>query len=92
MSLTERLRSAEVHGREAVSLGFQRTLTSLEDAQSQLRRKMRIHPRSSKAPLPLYVSMQERENPGKAPEPIVTINGEDQPPETETGKEEGQVA
>lgn len=88
MTLIERLRNAEHQGREAAWHGFTRARASLEEAQSQLRRKMRIHPRTMKANV-VFVSAQEKlEVP--APHPIVSVNGHDLPPEEK--KTEEQVA
>ena len=72
MSLIERLHTAEHQSREAAREGFSRALTSLEEAQSRLRRRMRLHPRAGKP-----VSAKARQ----AAMPIVTINGRDLPPE-----------
>lgn len=63
MSLIERLHNAEHQGREAAWERFSRTLTNLEEAQSRLRKRMRVPPRTRK--------------PVQAAEPIVTINGRD---------------
>lgn len=87
MTLIERLRSAEHQGREAAWHGFTRARASLEEAQSQLRRKMRIHPRTAKANIPVFVSAQEKlEVP--AHHPIVSVNGHDLPPEEQKTKEQ----
>ena len=67
MSLIGRLHNAEHQGREAAWERFSRALTNLEEAQSRMRRRMRLHPRAAK-------SVQ-------AAEPIVTINGRDVPAE-----------
>lgn len=67
MSLIERLHNAEHQGREAAWERFSRALINLEEAQSRLRRRMRVAPRAGK--------------PAQAAGPIVTINGRDVPPE-----------
>lgn len=72
MSLIERLHTAEHQGREAARERFSRALTNLEEAQSRLRRRMRVHPRAGKATRAAISSPAE---------PIVTINGRDIPPE-----------
>ncbi|HSB75661.1 MAG TPA: hypothetical protein VLC12_08425 [Terriglobales bacterium] len=79
MSLFERVRATEHQGREAAWQGLSRARTSLEEAQSLIRRKMRLHPGSTKPALPVYVSLKTQ---GSAPaQPIVSINGKDLPPE-----------
>jgi hypothetical protein len=76
MGLFERLRAAEHQGRDAAREGFSR----LEEAQSRLRRKMRIRPRPSRSQMPLFVAVGER-NDSATSSPIVTINGRDLPQE-----------
>ena len=89
MGLFGKFRSAEQQGREAAWLGLTRARNSPDEAQSRLRRKMRIHPRSTKPQLPIFVSLQGRENPAELAQPIITINGEDLPREkTETPEEQ----
>lgn len=90
MTLIERLRNAEHQGREAAWHGFTRARASLEEAQSQLRRKMRIHPRTAKANIPVFVSAPEKPEIPQHP-PIVSVNGHDLPPEEEKTTKE-QVA
>jgi len=80
MNLMERLWAAEHQGRDAAWEGFTRAFTSLEEAQSRLRRKMRIHPRPSRPHAPLFVAVRER-NDSTTASPIVTINGLDLPRE-----------
>jgi hypothetical protein len=87
MNLFERLWAAEHQGRDAAREGFTRARTSLEEAQSRLRRKMRIHPRTRKPGIPLFVSLEER-NDSIAPPAIVTVNGKDLPPEEPETTEE----
>jgi hypothetical protein len=89
MNLIERLRAAEHQGRDAAREGLTRALTSLEEAQSRLRRKMRIHPPSGKPRVPLVMSMAGQEDSITTPRAIVTVNGKDLPPEEpETAEEE----
>lgn len=86
MGLFGKLHTAEHQGREAAWQGFTRARNSLEEAQSRLRRKMRLHPRSAK-PLRAFVPLEEKEE--ELPQPIVSINGEDLPPEeAETAEEQ----
>ena len=80
MGVFERLRAAEHQGRDAAREGFTRARTSLEEAQSRLRRKMRIRPRPSRPQMPLFVAVRER-NDSTTSSPIVTINGRDLPRE-----------
>ena len=80
MGVFERLRAAEHQGRDAAREGFTRAFTSLEEAQSRLRRKMRIHPRPSRPHVPLLVPMRDP-NDSATFSPIVTINGRDLPRE-----------
>ncbi|HJS97695.1 MAG TPA: hypothetical protein VJ756_01295 [Terriglobales bacterium] len=88
MNLIERLRAAEHQGRDAAREGFTRARTSLEEAQSRLRRKMRIHP-PTKARMPLVMSIAGQEDSITTPRAIVTVNGKDLPPEEpETAEEE----
>jgi hypothetical protein len=88
MNLIERLRAAEHQGRDAAREGFTRARTSLEEAQSRLRRKMRIHP-PTKSRMPLVMSIAGQEDSITTPRPIVTVNGKDLPPEEpETAEEE----
>jgi hypothetical protein len=89
MNLIERLRAAEQQGRDAAREGFTRARTTLEEAQSRLRRKMRIHPRTTKPRIPLFVSLEEQNNTATSPPAIVTVNGQDLlPEEPETAEEE----
>ena len=81
MNLMERLWAAEHQGRDAVWEGFTRARTNLEEAQSRLRRKMRIHPRATKPRIPLFVSLEQRNNSAASPPAIVTVNGRDLPQE-----------
>ncbi len=67
MSLIGRLHNAEHQGREAAWERFSRALTNLEEAQSRLRKRMRLHPRAGK--------------PVQAAQPIITINGRDVAPD-----------
>lgn len=91
MSFRERLHTAEHHGWEAARQGLMRAQASLEEAQSRLRRKMRIHPRTSKPALPMLISLADtRRSAAKTP-PIITVNGEDLPPD-ETEAPEEQMA
>jgi hypothetical protein len=91
MNLIERLRAAEHQGRDAARDGFTRARTSLEEAQSRLRRKMRIPPRTSKPQIPVFVSLEERNDSTMSLPAIVTVNGQDLPPE-EPEKAEEEVA
>ena len=79
MSLIERLHTAEHQGREAARERFSRALTNLEEAQSRLRRRMRLHPPHAGKPL-----TDKAHQPAK---PIVTINGRDVPPQDLSTKE-----
>lgn len=89
MSLAERLRAAEHQGREAAWQGFTRARISLEEVQSRLRRKMRIHPRTTKRLMPVVVPLEGQEDSATPPPVIVTVNGEDLPlEEPETAEEE----
>jgi hypothetical protein len=81
MNLIERLRAAEHQGRDAAWEGITRARTSPEETQSRLRRKMRIHPRATKPRIPVFVSLAERNGFITSPPAIVTVNGEDLPPE-----------
>ena len=80
MGLFERLRAAEHQGRDAAREGFTRARTSLEEAQSRLRRKMRIHPRTTKPRIPVFVSLGQRTDSATSPRAIVSVNGQDLPP------------
>jgi len=91
MSLIGKLRQAEYQGREAALQGISRAYNSLEEAQSRMRRKMRIHPRAVKPSAPVFVSVQTNDETTGPPEPIVTVNGQDLPP-TQTENTEEQVA
>lgn len=91
MDLFGKLGTAEQHGREAAWQGLTPARTSLEEAQSRLRRKMRLRPRPARPQLPVFVSVHERENPVEPTAAIVTIHGEDVPPE-QTETPENQVA
>lgn len=89
MNLFERLWAVEHQGRDAAREGFTRARTSLEEAQGRLRRKMRIHPRTDKPRIPVFVSLEERNDSATSPPAIVTINGRDLPPgKPETAEEE----
>ena len=87
MRLIDRLWAAEHQGRDAAWEGFTRART-LEEAQSRLRRKMRIHPRPSKARIPVFVSLEQRNDSTTSPKAIVTLNGHDLPPEAPEAAEE----
>jgi hypothetical protein len=87
MRLIDRLWVAEHQGRDAVREGFTRART-LEEAQSRLRRKMRIHPRASKARIPVFVSLEQRNDSATSTRAIVTVNGQDLPPDTPEAAEE----
>lgn len=88
MSLIGKLRDAEQQGKEAALQGLSRARTSLEEAQSQLRRKMRIHPRTAKAKVPVFVSVQKKDESAEPLQPIITVNGQDLPAEkTDNTKE-----
>ena len=80
MGVFERLRAAEHQSRDAAREGFTLARTSLEEAQSRLRRKMRIRPRPGRPQMPLVVAVGER-NDSATLSPIVTINGRDLPQE-----------
>lgn len=88
MDLIERLRAAEHQGRDAAREGLIRARTNLEEAQSRLRRKMRIHPHTTKPRIPVFVSLEERNDSAASPPAIVTINGRDLPPEEPEAAEE----
>jgi hypothetical protein len=89
MSLVERSRSAEHQGREAAWHGFTLARTSLEEAQSRIRHKMRIHPRTTKLRMPVVMSLEGQKDSATPPRAIVTLKGEDLPPEEpETPEEE----
>jgi hypothetical protein len=88
MNLFERLSAVEHQGRDAAREGFARALTSLEEAQSRLRRKMRIHPRTAKPRIQVFVSLEERNDSATSPPAIVTVNGQDLPPEKPEAAEE----
>ena len=89
MGVFERLRAAEHHSRDAAWEGFARARTSLEEAQSRLRRKMRIHPRTTKPRIPVFVSLEQRNDSAASPRAIVSVNGQDLPPgEPEAPEEE----
>ncbi|HEX6908272.1 MAG TPA: hypothetical protein VF154_16780 [Terriglobales bacterium] len=79
MSLRERVHTAEHQGREVARQGF--TRASLEEAQSRLRRKMRIHPRTARPALPLLISLAETHKSAVGTQPIISVNGEDLPPD-----------
>ncbi len=88
MNLIKRLRAVEHLGRDAAWEGITRAHTSLEETQSRLRRKMRIYPRATKPRIPVFVSLEDRnDSPTSAPA-IVTINGQDLPPEEPEPAEE----
>jgi hypothetical protein len=89
MSLMERLRKAEQQGREAAWQGLGQVRTGLEEAQSRLRRKMRIYPRTTKPPV--FVSVQDPEDTVAEPEFVLKADGEDAPPEEKDAHQE-QVA
>jgi hypothetical protein len=86
MNLIERLWATEHQGRDAAREGFTRALNSLEEAQSRLRRKMRIHPSASKPPVKFFVGVAEKSV--VHTRPIVTVNGKDLPPEQAEAPEE----
>jgi len=89
MRLIERIHAAENQGREAAWQSFNWARTSLEEAQSRIRRKMRIHPRTAKLRIPMFVSLERKDESAVPSPPIVTVNGEDLPPEEpETAEEE----
>lgn len=88
MGVFERLRAAEHQGRDAAREGFTRARTSLEEAQSRLRRKMRIHPGTAKPRMPVFVSLEEKKDSAAFTPAIVTINGRDLPPEESEPAEE----
>ena len=72
MNLMERLCQAEQQGREAAWQGLGQVRTGLEEAQSRIRRKMRIYPRTTKPTV--FVPFQDTEDTVKA-------HGKDLPPE-----------
>ena len=78
MSLIDRLRKAEQQGRDLAWHELSRAYNSMDEAQSQLRRKMRIHPRAAKPKIPVFVATQDNQEPAP-PQPIVSINGQDIP-------------
>ena len=88
MDLIERLWAAEHQGRDAAREGFTRALNSLEERQSRLRRKMRIHPRTTKPRIPVFVSLEEGNDSAASPPAIVTINGRALPREEPEAAEE----
>ena len=81
MSLRERLQSAEYRGREAAGQGFTRVRGSLDEAQSRIRRNMRIHPRTAKPSLPLVISLAQGYKAESEGQTIVSVNGQDLRPE-----------
>lgn len=87
MGVFERLRAAKHQGRDGAREWFTLARTSLEEAQSRLRRKMRIRPRPSRPQMPQVVAVRER-NDSATLSPIVTINGRDLPEEPEIAEEE----
>jgi hypothetical protein len=87
MSLRERLHNAEYQGREAARQGFTRVRGSLDEAQSRIRRNMRIHPRTAKPSLPLVIRLAQGYKAESEGQPIVSVNGQDlQPEKTEAHK------
>ena len=89
MRLIDKLWAAEHQGRDAAREEFTRVRTSLEEAQSRLRRKMRIHPRTTKPRIPVFVSLEQRNDSAASPRAIVSVNGQDLPPgEPEAAEEE----
>ena len=91
MNLIERLWAAGHQGRDAAREGFTRSRTSLEEAESRLRRKMRIYPQPTKSQIPVFVSLEERNDSATSRPAIVTVNGRDLSPE-EPEKAEEEVA
>jgi hypothetical protein len=67
MSVIGKLHTVEHESWEAARQGFSRARISLEEAQSQIRRKMRIHPRSAKPQVPVFVPLQERKRKAAPP-------------------------
>jgi hypothetical protein len=91
MGLRERLQSAEYQGREAARQGFTRVRSSADEAQSRIRRNMRIRPRTAKPGLPLKISLAHGSKAESEGQPIVSVNGQDLSPEKTEAHEE-QVA
>ncbi|HLK34778.1 MAG TPA: hypothetical protein VKT29_16905 [Terriglobales bacterium] len=90
MNLIDRLRSAEHQGRDAAWQSFSRARLSLEEAQSKLRRKMRIRPSGKPS---LLESRRGEPLASEQPQPIVSINGEDvQPGKLENPQRTGSAA
>jgi hypothetical protein len=99
MSLIERLRTAEHQGRGVALEGLSWARTNLEEAQSKIRRKMRLYPRTAKPAFPSRPMQAEADSAElEEREPIVSINGEDvlpedlEPEEEKASKNEGQAA
>ena len=80
MSLIGRLHTAEHESWEAAWQGLSRARTSLEEAQTRIRRKMRIYARAAKTRKPLSVSLREQD--ASAPsEPVACVRRFDFAPE-----------
>ena len=88
MSVIGKLRTAEHEGWEAAWQGLSRACTSLEEAQSRIRRKMRIHPRSAKSPVPVFVPGLEKGWKAARPRPVVSSKGRVPPEEAESPEEQ----
>ena len=88
MNLRGRLHSAEYQGREAAWQGPTQVRGGIDEAQSRIRRKMRIHPRTTKPSLPLLIRLAESHKSDSEGQPIVSINGEDLLPEATEAHQE----
>ena len=63
MSLLDRFRKAERRGRDAAREQIERARQSFEEAQSMMRRKMRIHPRTRRTRETVPTTAQNPEQP-----------------------------
>jgi hypothetical protein len=94
MRILDRLRKAEKQGVEAARHGMERARINWDEAESRMRRKMRIHPTSeprTSAPTATGTaqngSMAASESQmssarGERPTPIVSVHGKDVAPDS----------
>jgi len=94
MRILDRLRKAEKQGVEAARHGMERARINWDEAESRMRRKMRIHPASAQRtsePAPMGTAQsgsmappesQTSSTRGERPTPIVSVHGKDVAPDS----------
>jgi len=80
MGLMDSLRRAEEEGKSLARRGMEKARTSMDDAERMMRRKMRVHPRSTPAANVGATRATNDQTPDPATGGIVSIHGRDVDP------------